>query len=105
MSPVAADSLPQTPPPVNTPLAPSIPIPYSNPEIPKTPEPFITPPPISMTNATAYLCASKLPSSVTFQLQLTPDSLFSKAATEVPVDLSLVPKEFHKFTDVFSKLS
>ena len=44
----------------------------------------------------------QLPSSVTFQLQLTPDSLFDKAATEVPVDLSLVPEEFHKFANVFS---
>ena len=102
-SPVVADPLPQTPPPVNTPLVPSIPIPDSNPEIPETPEPLVTPPPISMINATAYLCASKLPSSITFQLQLTPDSLFSKATTEVPADLSSVPKEFHKFANVFSK--
>jgi hypothetical protein len=102
-SPVVADPLPQTPPPVNTPLAPSIPIPDSNPKIPETPEPFVTPPPISMINAAAYLRASKLPGSVTFQLQLTPDGLFGKSATEVPADLSSVPEEFHEFADVFSK--
>jgi Retroviral aspartyl protease len=102
-SPVVADSLMQTPPPANTPLASSIPIPDSNPEIPETPKPFITPPPISMINTTAYLHASKLPGSITFQLQLTPDGLFGKATTEVPADLSLVPKEFHKYADGFSK--
>jgi hypothetical protein len=56
-----------------------------------------------MINATAYLCASRLTSSVTFQLQLTPDGLFGNATTEVPMDLSLVSEEFQEFADVFSK--
>ena len=56
-----------------------------------------------MINATAYLCASKLPGSVTFQLQLSPDSTLGQAAQEVPPDLSSVPKDYHKFADVFSK--
>ena len=103
MSPVVADPMPQTPPPANTPLAMSIPIPDSNPEIPETPKPLVTPPPVSMINAAAYLHASKLPSSVTFQLQLTPDGLFGKSATEVPADLSSVPEEFHEFANVFCK--
>ena len=56
-----------------------------------------------MINATAYLHASKLPGSVTFQLQLSPDGTLGRAAQEVPPDLSLVPEDYHKFADVFSK--
>ena len=56
-----------------------------------------------MINAAAYLCASKLPGSVTFQLQLSPDGTLGQAVQEVPPDLSSVPKDHHKFTDVFSK--
>ena len=56
-----------------------------------------------MINATAYLCASKLPGSVTFQLQLSPNGTLGQAAQEVPPDLSLVPEDYHEFIDVFSK--
>ena len=56
-----------------------------------------------MINAAAYLRASKLPSSVTFQLQLSPNSTLGWAAQEVPPDLSSVPEDYHEFTDVFSK--
>ena len=47
--------------------------------------------------------ASKLPGSVTFQLQLSPDGTLGQAAQEVPLDLSSVPKDYHEFPDVFSK--
>ena len=78
---------------------PSDPTPISAP----TPEPHASRPHISRINAAAYLCASKLPGSVTFQLQLSPDSTLGWAAQEVPPNLSFVPKDYHKFTDIFSK--
>ena len=56
-----------------------------------------------MINATAYLRASKLPGSVPFQLQLSPDGTLGWAVQEVPPDLSSVPEDYHEFTDVFSK--
>ena len=56
-----------------------------------------------MINAAAYMCASKLPSSIMFQLQISPDGTLARAAQEVPVDLSSVPEEYHEFADVFSK--
>ena len=56
-----------------------------------------------MINAAAYLRASKLPGSVMFQLQLSPDGTLGRAAQEVPPDLSLVPEDYHEFADVFSK--
>jgi hypothetical protein len=74
------------------------PIPTPNPE-----SPHLTSPPISLINAAAYLHASKLPGSVTFQLQLAPDSTFGRAAAVTKPDLSSVPEEYHEFTDVFNK--
>ena len=56
-----------------------------------------------MINAAAYMRASKLPGSISFQLSITPDSTLAWASHEVPVDLSSVPEDYHKFTDVFSK--
>ena len=95
-SPVVAETLPHQPPLVNT---PSDPAPISTP----TPNSHTSRPHISMINAAAYLRASKLPSSVTFQLQLSPDGTLGRAAQEVSLDLSSVPKDYHEFTDVFSK--
>ena len=56
-----------------------------------------------MINATAYMHTSKLPGSISFQLSITPDGALAQAAQEIPVDLSSVPKDYHEFTDVFSK--
>ena len=56
-----------------------------------------------MINAAAYLHASKLPGSVTFQLQLSSDGTLGWAAQKVPLDLSSAPDDYHEFTDVFSK--
>ena len=53
-----------------------------------------------MINATAYMHASKLPSSISFQLSITPDSALAQAAQEVLVDLSSVPEDYHEFADV-----
>ena len=56
-----------------------------------------------MINAAAYMHASKLPGSISFQLSITPDGALAWASHEFPVDLSSVPKDYHEFTDVFSK--
>ena len=53
-----------------------------------------------MINAAAYMHASKLPSSISFQLSITPDSALARASQEVQVDLSSVPEDYHEFTDV-----
>ena len=56
-----------------------------------------------MINAAAYMHASKLHGSICFQLSITPDGALAQAAQEVLVDFSSVPKDYHKFADVFSK--
>ena len=56
-----------------------------------------------MINAAAYMRASKLPGSISFQLSITPDGALAQASQEVPVDLSSVPEDYHEFADVFSK--
>ena len=95
-SPVAAETLPHQPLLVNTPSDPA-PIPAP------TPDSHTSRPHISMINVAAYLHASKLPGSVTFQLQLSPDGTLGWAVQEVPPDLSSVPEDYHEFADVFSK--
>ena len=88
---------------MNTPLdSDFLPPPETIPDSTPTPVPE-TRPHISMINAAAYMCASKLPGSVTFQLQITPDSTIGRAASETPVDLSAIPEDYHEFTDVFNK--
>jgi hypothetical protein len=112
MSTLEANPLPQSP--VNSPspiphrisevipdpIPESIPysLPTSNPESPR-----LTPPPISLINAAMYLRASKLPGSITFQLQLAPDGTFGRTAAVTEPDLSSVPEEYHEFADVFNK--
>ena len=108
MSPVVADFLPQNPPLVNSPWDPGpipepIPDPIPTPIPAPIPEPHLSQPHISIINATAYMCGSKLPGLISFQLSITPDSALAQAAQEVPVDLSSVPEDCHKFADVFSK--
>jgi hypothetical protein len=82
------------------------------PEIQRTPEPSTlrtsdppSPPSISMVNVAAFLCACRLPSSQSFQLNLAKETLSGKSAapTRDPIDLSSIPEEYHKFSNVFSK--
>ena len=96
ISPVVAETLLHQPLLVNPPLDPT-PIPAL------TPEPYTPQPHISMINATAYLHVSRLSGSVMFQLQLSPNGTLGWAAQDVLLDLSLVPKDYHEFADVFSK--
>jgi hypothetical protein len=60
-------------------------------------------PPISLINAAAYLCTSKLPGSIAFQLQLAPDGTFRCTTIVSELDLSSVPEDYHEFADVFNK--
>ena len=46
---------------------------------------------------------SKLPGSVTFQLQIAPNSTISRATSETLIDLSAIPEDYHKFANVFNK--
>ena len=79
MSPIVAEFLPQNPPLVNSPSDPDpIPDPIPKP-IPKPiPEPIPSQPHISMINAAAYMRASKLPGSISFQLSITPDGTLAR---------------------------
>jgi hypothetical protein len=70
--------------------------------IPNSP-PKATPPHISLINAHMYMHTAKLPGSVSFQLQLSPEGVLRKATSVDPTDLSSVPEDYHEFADVFSK--
>ena len=64
-------------------------------------------PPIAFINAAMYACACKLEGSAQFSLQLhqEPDGkLHTSSLGDVP-DLSTVPKVYHNFADVFSKVN
>jgi Reverse transcriptase (RNA-dependent DNA polymerase) len=111
-----AEATSPLPPPPNLPVEPptfSDPIPDSIPPIPESPpdSPFEIPklkaPDIAFINAAAYMRASKLPGSITFQLFITPEGLKAKSSssyqTDIPADMSAVPEEYHEFADVFNK--
>ncbi|KAG6328866.1 hypothetical protein ID866_10223 [Astraeus odoratus] len=69
-------------------------------------QPPLKAPLISLINAAAYTCACKLEGSVQFSLQLCSPSDLAKAQATTTLDspdLSNIPKEYHDFTDVFSK--
>jgi hypothetical protein len=54
-------------------------------------------------NAAAFMCASKLPGSSNFCINLMSLAARSAAPSDNPIDLSKVPEDYHKFVDVFSK--
>ena len=60
-------------------------------------------PNISLLNAHAFMHASKLQGSVSFQMQLSPEGVLGKATSAEPMDMSSIPKDYHEFADVFSK--
>ena len=76
-----------------------------------TPSPEIGSPPklenprITLVDAAAFLRASKLEGSQTFQLDLSTIDTSARLVkvTFHPVDLENVPKEYHDFADMFSK--
>src|SRR5271155_2978718 len=100
------------PPPTS--FARSAPLPSQNPSVtstvPPTPSSISTPPsisapPITIVSPTAFMLASKLDGSQTFQIRLSDPSISAKSASisdDIP-DLSSVPEEYHDFADVFNK--
>ncbi|KAJ3560639.1 hypothetical protein NP233_g10703 [Leucocoprinus birnbaumii] len=59
---------------------------------------------ISLINASTFMCASRLPGSLAFTLDLNKTSMSAGSAKpSEPVNLSSVPSEYHDFADIFSK--
>src|SRR5882724_10921387 len=60
---------------------------------------------VTLINAAAYSCASKLEGSKCFQLWISHPEVTSQSTTtmEKMVDMNNIPKEYHNFADVFSK--
>src|SRR5882672_7229994 len=60
---------------------------------------------VTLINAAAYCRTSKLEGSDCFQLQISLPEVTSHSMTtsEIPVDMSSVPEDYHDFADVFSK--
>src|SRR6266481_117535 len=87
-----------------TPDFPSIP---NDPRIPQPVPPVEPqkPPRVTLINAAAYACTSKLKGSQCFQLRVSLPKTSGWVATlpDIPVDLSQFPKDYHDFADVFSK--
>jgi len=59
---------------------------------------------ITIIDATAFLCTSKLPDSSNFELCLCSSDIQANSTklAEAP-DLSNIPSEYHKFADIFNK--
>ncbi|KIN98833.1 hypothetical protein M404DRAFT_30984 [Pisolithus tinctorius Marx 270] len=60
---------------------------------------------ISLIRAAAFVCACALPGSAQFRMHLCPEDMKLRASSmpSAPPDLSVVPSDYHEFTDVFSK--
>src|SRR5882724_3867842 len=78
--------------------------------VPEPPEPFplVTPwkpPRVTLINAAAYSHASKLEGSDCFQLRISFPEVTGHSTTtfETKVNMSTIPKDYHDFTDIFSK--
>ena len=95
-----ATSLPEPITPLNLPVeSPRIPLLSEPPPIPK-----LQAPEIAFINAAAYMHASKLPGSITFQMTFSPEGLSAKAtSTGSPTDLSDIPEDYHEFADILTK--
>src|SRR5882724_11634452 len=88
-------------------LAPLPKPPDSVPDIPN-PVPLVTPqkpPRVTLINAAVYSHASKLDGLEFFQLWISLPEVTGHSTTtsEIPVDMSTVPKDYHDFVDMFSK--
>ena len=87
--------------------APLLKLLYSVLDLPN-PVPLVTPKKplrITLINAAAYSHASKLEGSECFHLQISLPKVTGHSATtsEIPVNMSTVPKDYHDFMDIFSK--
>src|SRR5467141_3104534 len=63
------------------------------------------PPEVTLINATVYSRTSKLEGSKCFQLWISLPEVngHSETTSEIPVDMSSVPEDYHDFVDMFSK--
>ena len=69
-----------------------------------SPIPKLQAPEIVFINAAAYMHASKLPRSITFQIMFSPEGLFAKGMSMGnPTDLLDIPEDYHEFADIFDK--
>jgi len=66
--------------------------------------PSLQAPPIGLINAAAFLKAFQLDGSLQFSIQLKPDGSFRTASVDTAPNLSSVPKAYHNFANVFSKV-
>src|SRR5882724_7515602 len=77
------------------------------PDIPKSILPVEPrkPPRVTLINAAAYSRACKLEGSNCFQLRISLPEVTGHSTTtsETKVDMSTIPKDYHDFTDIFSK--
>jgi len=59
---------------------------------------------VTLINTTTNTCTSKLEGSECFKLQISHPKVTGHLTTsETPVDMSSVPKDYHDFSNVFSK--
>src|SRR5882724_2147750 len=60
---------------------------------------------VTLINAAAYFCASKLEGSDCFQLQISLPEVtgHSMTTSKTKVDMSTIPKDYHDFADICSK--
>jgi len=66
--------------------------------------PSLQAPPIALINAAAFLKACQLDGSQQFSIQLKLDGSFHAASVDAAPDLSSVPKAYHDFANVLSKV-
>ncbi|KAF8229653.1 hypothetical protein L208DRAFT_1053578, partial [Tricholoma matsutake] len=94
------------PAPLTSPLSPNLLVEILNSStLSETPiPPKFTTPDISFINAAAYVCASKLPGAVAFQMTFAPEGLSAHSTQSAnSSDLSDILPKYHKFADVFNK--
>ena len=76
------------------------------PQNPASQKPFDSAPHVSLIGAAAFVCACKLPGAQSSRIHLSDISISGKSASvsdEAP-NLSHIPKEYHDYADVFSKV-
>ena len=61
------------------------------------------PPRVTLINASTYACACKLEGTQCFQLRISLPEVTGHSTSSAPVDLNVLPEDYHNFTDVFSK--
>jgi len=75
---------------------------FQNPVLLVTPQKLMS---VTLINAAVYSCTRKLEGLECLQLQISIQKVTGHSATtsEIPVDMSTVPEDYHDFVDIFSK--